>query len=399
MRSNLVIGKLVIGICLVIVIWLLVIPCYAAETKVIKIGCSAPFTGDQAKIGLDLLNGAKLAVIEANEKGEVIPGYTLEVYPLDDQHSPIQAVNAAKKFAADPSIVGVVGHLNSSCTKPASAIYNEAQLVQITPASTNPDISKQGFNTFFRICATDEVQGPKGAAYALKTLGLRKAYIIDDKTTYGVGLSAEFEKAFKGLGGEVLGHEGITQGDKDFTSIVTKVKALNPDLIFFGGIYPEGALLVKQARDLGITARFMGGDGLCDNIFISLATKDAAQGTVATMVGADMKKVAEGAELARRAGGASPEGTVGFVQSYEKHFGPVGLYSAYAYDAANIMIDAIRRSGGVDRKKILDEVRDTKDFKGAIGITNFDEKGDNLNKFIGIFEVKSDKFEYIGPAE
>lgn len=357
---------------------------YAAETKVIKIGCSAPLTGDQAKIGLDLLNGAKLAAIEANEKGDIIPGYKIEIYPLDDQHSPIQAVNAAKKFASGPSVVGVVGHLNSSCTKPASAIYNEAQLVQITPASTNPDISKQGFNTFFRICATDEVQGPKGAAYAFKTLGLKKAYIIDDKTTYGVGLSAEFEKAFKGFGGEVLGHEGITHGDKDFTSIATKVKAAGPELIFFGGIYPEGALLVKQARDLGITAKFMGGDGLCDNIFVSLATKDAAQGTIATMVGADMNKVPEAAN---------------FVNSYEKHFGPVGLYSAYAYDATNIIIDAVKRSGAPDRDKVLREVKGTKDFKGAIGITNFDERGDNLNKFIGIFEVKGDKFEYIGPAE
>jgi branched-chain amino acid transport system substrate-binding protein len=332
---------------------------------------------------MDTCRGVELAVQQANEKGEVIPGYKMEALLLDDQHNPSQAVNLAKKFVADQDVVAVVGHFNSSCTKPASAIYHEAGIVGMTAASTNPELSRQGFNTFFRIAATDDVQGPKGADYAIKQLGAKRIFIIDDKTTYGKGLADEFEKEARRQNLEVLGHEGITQGDKDFTPLLTKIKPLTPDLIYFGGIYPEGSLLVNQARSLGIPSTFMGGDGLATPTFIQLATAEIAEGTYATMVGADMKKLPEAAS---------------FIKDYEAKYGEVGQWSAYGYDAANILIQTIQKAGKKDRGAVLAALREIPSFKGVTGEVVFDEKGDNKNQFIGIFKVENGKLIYIGPA-
>ncbi len=358
--------------------------CSQSSSKVIKIGCAAPLTGDQAQIGTDTCNGAKLAVQQANEKGAGISGYTFEVSLGDDQHNPAQAVNVAKKYVSDPDVIAVVGHFNSSCTKPSSAIYHEAGMVQITPGSTNPDLSKQGFNTFFRVSGTDDVQGPKGAIFAAKTLGVKKVFVIDDKTTYGKGLADEFEKKARELGVEILGHEGITQGDKDFTPLLTKIKPLAPDMIYFGGIYPEGALLIRQSRTLDISAVLMGGDGLATPIFIELATAEIAAGTYATMVGGDMKKVPEAA---------------GFIEAYEKKYGELGQWSAYGYDSANILIEAVQKAGVKDRAAVLKAIREIPSFKGVTGEVVFDEKGDNKNQFIGIFKVENGKLAYMGPAE
>ena len=350
--------------------------------KVIKIGFASPLTGDQAQLGMDTFNGVKLAVVQANQKGEVIPGYELQAYPLDDQHNPAQAVSVARKFVSDKDVAAVVGHFNSSCTKPASAIYHEAGMAQITPASTNPEISKQGFNTFFRIVATDDVQGPQGARFALK-LGVKTCFIIDDKTTYGKGLADEFHKEAEMLGITILGHEGVTQGDKDFTPLLIKLRALNPDLIYFGGIYPEGALILRQAKDLNMKSTLMGGDGIASAAFVELATPAIAEGTYATMVGGDMRELAGAQE---------------FIAAYEKKYGPVGQWSAYGYDATNIVIEAIRKANSKDRQAILRAMHEVKDFQGVIGTTNFDEKGDSLNQFIGVFKVEGGQWKYIGPA-
>lgn len=349
------------------------------ENNVIKIGCSAPLTGDQAKIGTDLCNGVKLAVEDANAKGEVLPGFHLVAYVLDDQHSPTQAVNVASRFASDPALVGVIGHLNSSATKPASAIYHEARIPQITPASTNPDLSSQGFDTFFRVCATDDVQGPAAARYAAH-LGFGRIFIVDDKTTYGKGLADEFEKEARNIGLVVLGHEGLTQGDKDFSPLLTSIKSQNPDLIFYGGIYPEAALLIRQARSQGLAAVFLGGDGIAEPTLIRLATAEFAEGTYATQVGLDAKKI--------------PEAQV-FVEKYEKKFGELGLYSGLAYDSTNMLVDAIRTAGARDRVKVLSALRAAKDFKGVTGQIAFDSKGDNLHRTISIYRVNKGKFEFI----
>ena len=256
-------------------------------------------------------------------------------------------------------------------------------MVQITPASTNPDLSKQGFATFFRTAATDDVQGPKGALFAVKKAGIKKIYVIDDKTTYGKGLADEFEKEAKKLGAEVLGHEGITQGDKDFTPLLTKIKPLEPELIYFGGIYPEGALLLRQMRSLDMKAAMMGGDGIATPTFTELATPEIAEGTYATMVGGDMHQVPAAAS---------------FIRDYEAKYGPLGQWSAYGFDSANVLIESIRKASTKDRPAVLKAIRDIPKFQGITGDIVFDAKGDNQNQFIGIFQVKKGKLEYIGPA-
>ncbi len=355
----------------------------AAPAKTVKIGCAAPLTGDQAQIGIDHCQGVLMAIEEANASGR-IGGTKLELLKMDDQRNPAQAVNAAKKLVSDPAVLGVIGHFNSSCTQPASAIYRSAGMTQITAASTNPALSQQGFETFFRVAATDDVQGPKGAQFAFNQLGVKKLFVIDDKTTYGKGLADAFEKEAVRLGIQILGHEGITQGDKDFNPLLTKIKPLNPDLIYFGGIYPEGALLLRQAKALGITAPFMGGDGIATHTLAELASPEIAEGTYATMVGGDMKKVPSAAA---------------FVAAYEKRYGKLGQWSAYGYDAANILIAAIEAAGAKDRASVLAAMRSIPSFKGITGEVIFDEKGDNRNQFIGIFQLKGGELVYIGPAE
>ena len=342
-----------------------------SSSAAIKIGCAAPLTGDQAQIGVDMCNGVELAIHQANDFSKQLApgtaGLEFTISRQDDQHNPAQAVNVAKKFVSDPSVAAVVGHFNSSCTKPSSAVYSEAGLVQITPASTNPELSKQGFATFFRVAATDDVQGPQGAYFAVNKLGIKKIYIIDDKTTYGKGIADEFEKEARKLGAEVLGHEGITQGDKDFTPLLTKIKPLAPELIYFGGIYPEGALLVRQARSLDIQASFMGGDGIATLTFKELATQQIAECTYATMVGGDMHQVPAAAS---------------FIRDYEGKYGTLGQWSAYGFDAANILIEAIRKAGSKDRAAVLQAMRQIPEFSGITGKVIFDEKGDNKNQFI-----------------
>ena len=354
-----------------------------SSSHTVKIGCAAPLTGDQAQLGIDTCMGVKLAVSEANEKGAGIPGMKLEILALDDQHNPAQAVNVAKKFVSDRDVMAVVGHFNSSCTKPASAIYHEARIAQVTATSTNPALSRQGFDTFFRVSATDDVQGPRGAAFAQNVLKIKTVYVIDDKTTYGKGLADEFEKEARKLGITVLGHEGITQGDKDFTPLLTKIKPLAPEMIYFGGVYPEGALIIRQARSLGISAVLMGGDGLANPLFTKLATPEIAAGTYATMVGGDMKKVPEAQD---------------FIRQYESKYGPIGQWSAYGYDAANVLIQAVHKAGQKDRQAILKALRDIPRFSGVTGEVVFDAKGDNQNQFIGVFKFENGQLIYVGPA-
>ena len=350
---------------------------------VVKIGFVAPLTGDQAPHGQDMLNGARLAIERSGTFGSVLPGHRLELEAVDDQRNPTQAVAAAKKLVADPTVVAVIGHLNSSCTMPASAIYHQARLLQITPVSSNPQISRQGFETFYRTCATDDLQGPAAALFATHELHANRVFILDDMTTYGRGLANEFEKKLKLLNIVVLGHEGITQGDKDFTSLLTKIKSLNPDLVYFAGMFPEGALLIKQRAEVGLQGLFMGGDGLFDPVLIDLATPTAAEGVYLTTIGSDIHRVSTARE---------------FVRAYELQFGPIGAYSAYAYEATSIAIWAIHQAGVKDRAAVLAAMKTLTDYPGLFGPHNFDERGDSLIRDIGIFTVRDGRFVFVKTA-
>ena len=346
----------------------------------VKIGFAGPLTGDQAAQGLDMLHGAELAVEEANAAGPILPGYKVELAAMDDSRSPAQAVTVAKKLAADPEGLAVVGHLNSSCTKPASAVYHEAKMLHINPVSSNPEISRQGFENFYRVCSTDDLQGPAGEQFAVRRLGAKRVFVIDDMTTYGRGLSNEFVKAAKAGGAQVLGQEGITQGEKDFSPLLTKIKSLAPDLIYFAGMYPEGALLMRQRLELNIPAKFMGGDGLFEPTLIQLATAQAADGVYITTLGGDIHQVPSAAE---------------FVRSYEAKYGHMGAYAAYSYEATRLAIDVIRRSGAKNREAVLAAMKGLKQYHGILGIHSFDARGDTTIRTIGIYTVRDGKFQFL----
>jgi len=369
--------------CCALGLLIAVLGCGRPGGPVVKVGFIAPLTGDQASTGQAMLNGARLAVEQAMARGDILPGHRLELVALDDQRSPTQAVTAAKRLVADPDVVAVVGHLNSSCTMPASAIYHQARMLQVSPVSSNPQISRQGFDTFYRTCATDDLQGPAAALFAVGELGARKIFVIDDMTTYGRGLANEFAKKARALGVKLLGHEGITQGDKDFTPLLTKVKSLAPDLVYFAGMFPEGALLIKQRRDLGLQAHFLGGDGLFDPVLIELATPEAAEGIHLTTIGSDVHRIPT---------------AQAFVKAYEDRYGPIGAYSAYAYEATSIALWAIKQAGVKDRQAVLAAMKGLKDFPGLFGPQNFDEKGDSRIRDIGLFTVKDGKFSFLKSA-
>lgn len=266
---------------------------------------------------------------------------------------------------------------------PASAIYYQARMLQITPVSSNPQISRQGFDTFYRTCATDDLQGPAAALFVARELGARRVFLLDDMTTYGRGLANEFKKKLRALGAQVLGHEGITQGDKDFTPLLTKIKALAPDLVYFAGMFPEGALLIKQRAEVGLGGRFMGGDGLFDPVLIELATPQAADGIYLTTIGSDVHRIPTAQE---------------FVKAYEARYGSIGAYSAYAYEATSIALWAMQRAGTKDRRAVLAAMKTLHDYPGLFGLQNFDERGDSLIRDIGLFTVKNGKFVFLKTA-
>lgn len=359
----------------------LLVPCCAKEEKVIKIGVAGPLTGDQAKVGQDMRNGVLLAVEDANSKGGVL-GMKIEIVEMDDRHDPKEAVSVAQKLVADKNVVGVIGHLNSGCCIPASEIYKQAGMAMITPSATNPEVTSRqlspnwGPKNLFRVCLTDDVQGELAGRFAIERLKVKRAAVIHDKSAYGKGIAMEFEKAFRKYGGNVLTIEGITQGDEDFSAVLTKIKGMSPDLIYFGGMFREGGLIVKQARALGIRAIYMGADGLYTPEYIRIGG-EAAEGSIMSFLAPPWDKFESVREFMRR---------------YNERFGEIQTYAPYAYDATNILIEAIKRAGTTDRRKISEEVAKTRDFKGITGNITFDEKGDNVNKKVYFYKVSQGKF-------
>lgn len=343
-------------------------------SDVIKIGTAGPMTGDQSAFGQDQQNGVRMAVEEWNLKGGVL-GKKIELLVGDDQHDPKQAVSVANKMVND-GIAGMVGHFNSSCSLPASRIYNDQKIPMITHGSTNPQLTEQNFKGVFRVCGRDDQQGMKAALFVIDDMKAKSVAILHDKTTYGQGLADEFRKGVEGKV-KVTYHGGITQGDKDFSAVLTNVKTGNPDLIYFGGIYPEGGLLVKQARALGIKAPLMGGDGVISEEFLNIAGSDA-EGTYVTFA-PDVNNIPS---------------AKGFVDTYTKKYGKPGPYSVYAYVAANMLLQGIKDSNSTEGENISEAVHKMK-YEGALGIIEFDDKGDIKVSPYVIWQVKGGKWEQI----
>lgn len=346
--------------------------CVKKGEETIKIGIAGPMTGDQAKMGMDFRNAVTLAVEEWNNKGGVL-GKKIELIIGDDQRDPKQAVAIANKFVTQ-GVKGVIGHFNSSCSIPASDIYNRANIPMITPASTNPQLTEKGYYGVFRVCGRDDQQGKVAADFVTMQLKIKKLAIIHDKTTYGQGLADEFKK-FIGDKAEVVYYGGIIQGDKDFKSVLIAIKDVKPEFIFFGGIYPEGGLLVKQAREIGLKSPFMSGDGVIDPKFIEIAGKEAVEGTYLTF-SPDPNNIPS---------------AKAFIEQYKKRFGEVGPYSIYAYDAINIMLKAIEAAKTTDGKAIMDMLH-SMEFSGALGNIKFDSKGDVTIAPYVVWITKDGKF-------
>jgi branched-chain amino acid transport system substrate-binding protein len=231
------------------------------ESVTISIGIGAPLTQGAVALGQGMKRGAGLAIKQANESDKAKElGIQFEGVDGDDQGDPKTGVTVANQFASNPNLLGVMGHLNSGVSIPASKVYNENKIVQVSPASTNPALTQQGFDNVFRVCATDDVQGPTAAEVVFNEIGFKSAVVIDDSTPYGEGLASEFAKKFKELGGDVVFTEKTSDKETDFNALVTKIKAEKPDLVYYGGIYNAGALLSKQMSDAGIEGPLMAGD-------------------------------------------------------------------------------------------------------------------------------------------
>jgi branched-chain amino acid transport system substrate-binding protein len=359
--------------------------CVKKKEDVIKIGIAGPMTGDQAKMGMDFRNAVTLAVKEWNNKGGVL-GKKIELLIGDDQRDPKQAVAVANKFVTQ-GVIGVIGHFNSSCSIPASDVYHRANIPMITPASTNPQLTEKGYRGVFRVCGRDDQQGKVAAEFVASQLKTKRIAIIHDKTTYGQGLADEFKKFLSDRSEstrtevDVVYYGGIVQGDKDFKTVLSAIKNVSPELVYFGGIYPEGGLLVRQAREIGLEVPFMSGDGVIDPKFIEIAGAEAAEGTYLTF-SPDPNNI--------------PTAKV-FIEKYKAKFGELGPYSIYAYDAINVMLKAIEAAGTIDGKAIIDKLHSL-EFSGALGNLKFDEKGDITVAPYIVWITKGGKFvEYWKP--
>jgi len=350
----------------------------AADELVVKIGASAPLTGPQAHIGKDNENGTRMAIEDANAKGVTIGGKKVhfELLSEDDQTDPKTATIVAQKLV-DAKVNGIIGHLNSGTTIPASRIYSDNGIPQISPSATAVAYTAQGFKSAFRVMANDGQQGRVLGEFAAKNLGAKKIAVLDDRTAYGQGLADEFVKSAQSNGAQIVAHEYTTDKAVDFTAVLTSIKGKKPDLVFFGGMDPQGAPMLKQLRALAIDAKFLMGDGGSTAKFIENAGA-AADGAYASL---------PGVPLAQMPGGKD------FSQRYETRFKqPIQLYAPYCYDAVNVMIAAMQKAGSAEPVKYLPELAKV-EYDGVTAKITFDEKGDLKGGSITLYQVQQGKWQ------
>lgn len=354
----------------------------ASDTLNIRIGHAAPLTGPQAHLGKDNENAIRLAIDELNSQNFMIAGKKarFELMSEDDMADPRTATQVAQNLV-DAGVSGVIGHLNSGTTIPASKIYHDAGLVQISPSATATAYTEQGFPGVFRVMANDSQQGKQLARYAVQTLGIKKLAIIDDRTAYGQGLADVFAKTAESLGASIVKREFTTDKSSDFNAILTSIKGSDAQLLFFGGMDAQGAPMVKQLRALGITMPFMGGDGIYTAEFLKLAGNDA-EGVIGSL---------PGIPLANMKGG--PE----FKQKFEAKYGVIQLYAPYVYDAMNMMAKAMQQAGSIDPAKYR-PVLAAMEYPGLTSSIRFDSKGDLLNSPVSIYQAQNGQWQFIKTA-
>lgn len=361
--------------------------------KTVKIGTISPLTGSLSPLGLGIKNSVDLAINQAN-KNNTIPGWKIEIDAQDDQATPDTGKNAATQLAADDEVIGVVGTLNSGVAQQVQPVLNSSNIAEISPANTNPTLTQgakwqtapaRPYPNYFRTCTTDAVQGPFAAKYLYST-GVKTVATVNDKTTYGQGLVDTFTDAFKAAGGTVVSADTINPGDTKFNTVVSSIQAKNPQAVYYGGVYTEGGPLAAQAKQAGLNVPFMGGDGIYDPKFISLAGS-SSNGDLATSVGAPTDTQASAKQF------VTDYKAAGYQQEY-------GAYGAYAYDAANAIINAMKTS--LASASDVESARqptitalNTVSFDGATGSVSFDQYGDTKVKTLTVYKVESGEFKAV----
>src|SRR6516165_2876509 len=346
-----------------------------AQGAPIKIGVPVPLSGGNAKMGNDISQAATLAVEEWNAKGGVL-GRKIEIMAFDDACDAQQSVTAAHKLV-DGGVVAVAGGYCSSAAIPASAVYHDAGVAFVADASSNPKLTDQGFENVFRVIGRDDQQGPYAAGFMINALKAKKIAIMHDDTRYAKGLADATKAALEGKPGvQVVFFDAVTPGEKDFSAVLTKVKSLSPDVTYYTGYYPEGGLIAKQFKDLGVSGKFMAGDANNDPTFISEAGP-ASEGVFVTSTPLPQDQ----------------SSAKSFIDRYKKRWNQdPGPYSALEYDAVNVVINAIKQSGSTDRAAIIKAITGTKNYQGATGAINFDKKGDRTSVLYITYIIKGGKF-------
>ncbi len=350
---------------------------------VVRIGHVAPMTGGIAHLGKDNENGAKLAIADLNKAGLTIGGQKVrfELLSEDDAADPKQGTAAAQKLV-DAKVAGVIGHLNSGTTIPASTLYNRAGIPQISPSATNPRYTLQGFNTAFRVVANDGQLGGTLGRFAVNELKGKSIAIIDDRTAYGQGVADEFAKGVQAAGGKVVTRQYTTDKATDFSAILTTIRGRKPDVVFFGGMDAVGGPMLRQMKQLGVDAKFMGGDGICTSELPKLAGDAVGNAKVfcaeaGGVVGKFEKKMAD------------------FRTRFKSETGEeVKLYAPYVYDATLVMVEAMKKANSTDPKAYLPELAKIK-YEGVTGPIAFDKNGDILNGTLTLYTFNGPKRELV----
>ncbi|WP_343235254.1 branched-chain amino acid ABC transporter substrate-binding protein [Streptomyces sp. SID10853] len=358
-----------------------------SKTEVV-IGVDAPLTGANSATGLGIQGGVRVAIDDAN-KNNTVPGVKFSIKALDDKALPPTGQQNASALVADNKVLGVVGPLNSGVAQTMQQVFATANLVEISPANTAPELTQgknwqtsktRPYKTYFRTATTDALQGGFAAQYAGQTLKKKKVFVVDDKQTYGAGLAKLFKSNFLKAGGKLAGQDHVNTGDKDFSTLVTKIKNSGADILYYGGQYDESQIITKQLKDAGAHIPLMGGDGMFSPTYIKTAGK-AAEGDLATSVGVPVESLPAAKD---------------FITKYKaaKYTGDYGTYGGYSYDAATAIIKAVGavvKDGKVPsdaRQQIVDAVQKT-DFDGIAGHVSFDKYGDTTNKQLTVYQVKN----------
>lgn len=349
--------------------------CSTSNQKVVKIGFVGPLTGGNAAIGVGMKNAVDLAVKQANAAGKL--PYKLELVAVDDAADPTTAVNAANKLISDPGVVAVVAHFNSGAALATVPVFHKNGMPAVIAAAIHNDITKDGFKEITRVITAADVQNEVAGNVATKDWGLKKFAVIHDKTDYGKTNAEQFIASAKNNGGEIVSFDGISVGQQDFSALLTTIKSKNPDMIFFGGVATEAALIKRQMSELQINALFMSDSGILSDTFNKIAGP-AAEGMLAHGIGKPLEDLPGGKD---------------FIKAYTdaKYAEPYEAYAPFAYDAANIIIKALE-TAGPDRVKMADAIRGITSFQGVLGDTAFDEKGQTKLKIITTYISEGGKW-------